>query len=292
MENLKWTLLEPIEKGWSADKKYKAVDRDGRTVLLRISPLKRQESREKLYEILHCLPDTLSISRPLDMGLCEDGIWSTYTWIDGIDAETVIPGLSQEEQYRLGYRAGEILRQIHTAAAPTDLEDWSVRFGRKIDHKLEQYRDCPVQYADGEKIVDFVKENRWVIEGRPQRFQHGDYHIGNMMMENGHLKIIDFDRFDFGDPWEEFSRIVWNVQASPAFAVGQIEGYFENRPPEGFFRAMALYIAVNTLSSLPWSLPFGQEQTEVFMAQERQIMDWYDGFADIVPKWYREHKKR
>ena len=286
------TLLEPIEKGWSADQKYKAVDQTGRTVLLRISPIKRQESRVKLYEMLCRLPDTISMSRPLDMGLCEDGIWSTYTWIDGIDAETVIPGLSQEEQYRLGYRAGEILRQIHTAAAPTDLEDWSVRFGRKIDRKLEQYEACPMHYADGEKIIRFIEENRSWIEGRPQCFQHGDYHIGNMMMENDHLKIIDFDRYDFGDPWEEFSRIVWNVQVSPAFAVGQIDGYFDGRPSEPFFRLLALYIAVNTLSSLPWAMPFGQEQIEVFMTQEKQIMDWYDGFSQIIPKWYSEYKNR
>ena len=31
-------------------------------------------------------------------------------------------------------------------------------------------------------------------EDRPQVFQHGDYHIGNMMIENGKLIIIDFDK--------------------------------------------------------------------------------------------------
>ena len=52
-----------------------------------------------------------------------------------------------------------------------------------------------------------------MLANRPQSFQHGDYHIGNMMIENNKIVIIDFDRYDFGDPWEEFNRIVWCAQA-------------------------------------------------------------------------------
>jgi len=40
------------------------------------------------------------------------------------------------------------------------------------------------------------------------------------MLENDELKIIDFDRCDFGDPGEEFNRIVWSAAASPFFATG------------------------------------------------------------------------
>ena len=42
------------------------------------------------------------------------------------------------------------------------------------------------------------------------------------------LYIIDFDRYDFGNPWEEFNRIVWSVQAAPLFAAGMVNGYFDN----------------------------------------------------------------
>ena len=38
------------------------------------------------------------------------------------------------------------------------------------------------------------------------------------------LGIIDFNRFDYGDPWEEFNRIVWCAQASTEFASGYING--------------------------------------------------------------------
>ena len=292
MEKLRFHRQMPIEKGWSGDRKYKATDENGRAVLLRISPAERKDGRQKLFAQVRRLPEDIPMSRPIEFGLCDEGVYTTWDWIEGEDAEAVVPTLPEKEQYVLGYRAGEILRQIHVLPAPQTLEPWGVRFGRKIDRKLAQYRACPVHYPDGEKIIRFVEEKRRQIAGRPQCFQHGDYHIGNMMLEDGELKIIDFDRYDFGDPWEEFSRIVWCAQAAPAFAVGQIDGYFDGRPPEQFFCLLALYIAVNTVSSLPWAMPFGQEQIDIFMAQEQEIMDWYDGFSQVVPKWYREYKDR
>jgi len=291
MNKLGFVSLKLIEKGWSGDRKFEAVDAGGKTYLLRISPAERAAQRQKLYDFLRALPQEIAMSRPLAFETCSEGVYTLYEWVEGTDAEEEIPTLPAETQYRLGLEAGKTLRQIHTIPAPAELEPWHLRFGRKIDRKLAQYEACSLAYPDGARIVDFIKGNRNRIEGRPQTFQHGDYHIGNMMMTGDRLMVIDFDRFDFGDPWEEYNRIVWCAQAAPAFAAGQIDGYFEEGIPEDFFPLLALYIAVNTLSSLPWAIPFGQEQIDVFMAQEREVMDWYDGFRRVVPRWYSEYHK-
>ncbi|MCP6429213.1 phosphotransferase, partial [Klebsiella pneumoniae] len=80
-----------------------------------------------------------------------------------------------------------------------------------------------------DKILDYIEKTRYLLDTRPQTFQHGDYHIGNMIITNNYeLGIIDFDRLDYGDPWEEFNRIVWCACASSVFAAGRINGYFEN----------------------------------------------------------------
>ena len=42
--------------------------------------------------------------------------------------------------------------------------------------------------------------------------------------EDGKLKILgDFDRYDIGDPWEEFNGIDFLRQICPAFARGQVD---------------------------------------------------------------------
>ena len=58
------------------------------------------------------------------------------------------------------------------------------------------------------------------------------------------LKIIDFDRYDYGDPWEDMKSITWDVQMSPLFASGRIDGYFDGAVQLDFWRLLSLYIAV------------------------------------------------
>ena len=51
---------------------------------------------------------------------------------------------------------------------------------------------------------------------------------------------------------------------------------------------LALYISSNTLSSLPWAIPFGEGEIEVMRNQARNILSWYDGMKNTVPTWYRK----
>jgi isopentenyldiphosphate isomerase len=107
-----------------------------------------------------------------------------------------------------------------------------------------------------------------------------------MMIERGELKIIDFDRYDFGDPWEEFNRIVWSAATSPHFATGQLCGYFGGEPPIEFFKLLAFYISSNTLSSIYWAVPFGSSDLDTMMKQSQDVLRWYDNMRNPIPTWY------
>ena len=187
--------------------------------------------------------------------------------------------------------AGKILLKLHSIPAPESAEDWCVRFNRKIDRKINGYEKCPLKYENGSAFIKFINENRNLLKNRKQTFQHGDYHIGNMMIDdNGNLVIIDFNRFDFGDPWEEFNRIVWCAQKAPYFAKGMVDGYFDHSVPMEFWRLLALYIASNTLSSLYWAIPFGEAEINTMKNQAKDVLDWYDGMKNPIPTWYTDSK--
>jgi aminoglycoside phosphotransferase (APT) family kinase protein len=109
-----------------------------------------------------------------------------------------------------------------------------------------------------------------------------------MIDRNGILTIIDFDRDDFGDPWEEFNRIVWCAQAAPAFASGMVDGYFDGKIPMEFWKLLALYICSNTLGSLPWAIPFGEKEIQVMRKQATEVLGWYNGMKNVVPSWYQK----
>ena len=136
-------------------------------------------------------------------------------------------------------------------------------------------------------FIEYIN-NKWhLLKDRPNTFQHGDYHIGNMMINiNNELVIIYFDRDDYGDPWEEFNRLVWSVQASHEFATGIVDGYFNKKVPEEFWKLLALYMSLNALSSLAWAIPYGEEEVKIMINQLNEILDWYDDIRKYVPKWY------
>lgn len=279
--------IVPILKGWSSDKKYQLTTKDGTKYLLRVSSPGKLEIQSTLFHILQQLAQqNIPICCPVKLGSCREGVYTLYTWVNGRDAEDIIPSLTGQQQYDLGYTAGKILRDIHSIPAPETQENWSSRFNRKVDAKLQKYRECPVHFPGDRFIIEYIENNRALLQNRPQCFQHGDYHIGNMMLEHGRLVIIDFDSFDYGDPWEEFNRIVWCAQCSPHFASGQLDGYFDGRPPEKFFKLLAFYIASNTLSSVPWAIPFGKGEVNTMINQSQDVLAWYSNMQTYVPSWY------
>lgn len=229
----------------------------------------------------------IPMCKPMKIGLCKEGVYVLQSWVDGVDAEENIHHYSKAQQYEFGFQSGKILRDIHTIPAPKTQLDWETRFNAKMDKKIKMYSECPIKFDGAEYIIEYMNTNRNLLKNRPQCFQHGDYHIGNMMIENNKIVIIDFDRYDFGDPWEEFNRIVWAVQTSPDFACGMVDGYFDNNVPELFWKLLKLYIGSNTMSSVPWAIDYSPEQTEIMLNQAKDVLDWYDNYTLTVPKWYK-----
>ena len=279
--------VSPVSAGWSGDEKFCAADGDGRKYFLRITPPEKAERAKKSFELqkkVYALG--VPMCEPIECGECDGGFYTLQSWIDGEDAEKAVPKMPLDGQYALGYESGVILKKIHSIPAPNDAPEWETRFNAKIDRKIKNYELCPVKFDGADKFLDYIAQNRHLLADRPQCFQHGDYHIGNMMIENGKLVIIDFDRYDYGDPWEEFNRIVWCAQASPRFARGEVDGYFDGAVPHEFWRLLALYISSNTLSSVPWAIPFGDGEVKTMINQAHDILGWYDNMTKAVPGWY------
>lgn len=288
MSQIKYITKEPLSKGWSKDKKYCITDESGKRYLLRISDAARHDRKRMEFDRMKEVSALgVPMCQPVEFGDCEEGVYSIQSWIEGFDAEEVMGTLPEEKQYAYGLDAGRILQKIHAIPAPAFLEDWESRFGRKMDGKIKKYGECPIQYEKGQAFMDYISQNRHLLKGRPQTYQHGDYHIGNMMIDrSGKLCIIDFDRYDYGDPWEEFNRIVWCAQKVPVFASGMVDGYFGGDAPLEFWKLLALYISSNTLSSLYWALPFGQKEINTMRSQAEEVLFWYDDMRRPVPSWY------
>ena len=281
-----------INKGGSDDKKYCVTGQNQQKYFLRVSDEETLESKEFEFDMMEKVASLgVPMCKPIKLELCGKEVHSIHEWIAGKDARDTILTYSRKQQYTYGIEAGGILRKIHSIPVTEVLEDWEVFFNRKIDDKISKYKECPVQYVNGQIFIEFLNANRYLLKNRPQVFQHGDYHIGNFMIgEDREIYVIDFDRFDFGDPWEEFNRIVWSAQVSTSFACGMIDGYFDNKVPDLFWKLLAIYILSNLVGALPWAVPYGDKEISTMQNQAKEILAWYDDMNRVVPSWYLDRK--
>ena len=289
-----WESVEQVNKGYSSDQKYKVMTKKGEELLLRIADGSVHKQKLKEYEII-CKYARLGfeMSRPLECGLCDNGTYSymLLTWVQGEDLETAMAQLSREEQYQLGRSAGRILRQIHgIPVAPGDVPAQTKKEKKLL--QLERYEQSSVRIAGDETAVQYVKDNIDKLWLEPPVYLHGDFHPGNLILTpQKTLGVIDFNRWEVGDPYEEFYKLEsFGVEVSVPYCIGQIDAYFQDKVPMQFWETLAVYVAHASLFSIKWAEKFGQEDVDGMVKRCKAAMEHYDGFRRVVPTWYEEKK--
>ncbi len=289
-----WERVEPVSKGWSTDKKYIVKTKAGEKLLLRIADASVYEQKQKEYEII-CKYATLGfeMSKPLGCGLCDNGehTYMLLTWVDGEDLESAMASLTEEEQYELGRSAGRILRQIHSISVAKEDIPAQTKKVKKLT-QLERYEQSDVRIANDETAVQYVKDNMDKLWLEPPVYMHGDFHPGNLILTpEKTLGIIDFNRWEVGDPYEEFYKLEsFGVELSIPYCIGQIDAYFNDEVPMQFWETLAVYVAHASLYSIKWAEKFGQEDIDGMVRRCLAAMEHYDGFTKVVPSWYEEKK--
>ena len=292
-----WLSCDKIAKGWSSDEKYKIVTNNGQALLLRISDVSAYESKKKEFEIVQKYSKLgFPMSSPVDFGICNDGknCYMLLTFVEGVDLEEALPTLSEKEQYLLGREAGKILRQIHSI--PIDKRDipGETKQKKKL-WQLSRYEEAThLRVENDETAIEFVKNNIDLIWKQSPVYQHGDFHPGNLIyMNDGKIGVIDFNRWEVGDPYEEFYKLEsFGTEVSIPYSIGQIDAYFDDDIPNDFWGALAVYCAWAALYSIKWAEQFGQKDIDGMVERCHRAFENYDGFNLIVPKWYNADLKK
>lgn len=291
-ENTEWKMVRKITKGWSADTKYKIITKRGECLLLRLADIDKYDEKKKEFDIISKYSKLgIPMSMPVGFGVCNQNknVYMILTWVEGQDLETVLPKLPVKEQYALGRLAGNILKKIHSIP----VEEKDIPAHTKLDKKLLQlsrYEASNVRVASDEIAVGFVKENIHKIWKEKPVYQHGDFHPGNLIyMENGEIGVIDFNRWEVGDPYEEFYKLEsFARELSVPYCVGQIQAYFDDEIPEDFWSILAVYVAHASLFSIKWAEKFEQKDIDAMVERCMVAFEDYDFFRRTIPVWYTE----
>lgn len=284
---MKFVGKTPITKGWSGERKYRVTDETGKHYLLRETDIAQRKRKEEEFHVMQQLEGLgLSMCRPVKLWWDETAVYALQSWVEGEDLENVLPGLPEHEQYRLGLVAGRQLRIIHSVPAYEGCESWQQSYARKVQRTMERYEKCSLKLQQEPFFLKQVQQGLSLLADRPVMQQHGDFHRGNLMLDRqDRIVVIDFQKFSWGDPWEEFDSITWDVQLSPAFARGRVDGYFEGNPPEEFWQLFSCYVCRGLFNGLAWAVSYGEEQIHFAKQHAENVWKWYSDGQNI-PGWY------
>lgn len=281
--------VSAILKGWSADVKF-MVEGEYDTYLIRVSEIASHDKKKKEFAYMKKTYDKgIHMQKPTALVVKNEAVYTVLTYIRGKDMEDILKELDRLSQYEYGLKSGEILQKIHEVHVEEAIKPWYERYREKTLRNIENFRQCGIEIENSDRAISFLMDNMEILRDRPQVFQHGDYHIGNMICdERKELAIIDFNRMDFGDPYEEFNRLTaFTRRISIPFSIGQIEGYFNSHIPEEFFRYLAFYSISNALGAIPWAIPYGKKDVETMMEITRTILTDFNLMTDCIPVWFK-----
>lgn len=289
-EYYNFSLMKVIDRGRSLDEKYYVETISGEKMMLRLSNIIDYEKKEKEFNIIKCISKLgIKMSQPIGFGICDRGktVYQLLTWCEGQEAKKVLPTLSDSEQYKLGVSAGKALKKIHTIGNCSNSFCWSEIYREKVDCYIQNYFKCEKRYYDEYLILDYIKNNLYLLNNRPICLLHGDFKVSNLIVSlDKEIYVIDFECNQTGDPYCDFVSVIYSAAVSPSFSVGNIHGYFEGEPPKNFWRLVLFYIAVSVLQGLPWALSFGKNELDMEYKMYKNIIEWFDYMKNYVPTWY------
>jgi len=280
--------IAPIEKGFSFEKKFKLTIGQGNYVV-RLAPFKSLVSKTLEFELMSKLCENgVQCNNPIVMFKNEEqeSVCSVFSYLPGFDAEDCIAKIPTEIQYKIGVDAGRDLKRINGLSRETN--DWKKRKWKKHEYCVRRYLDQSYRFKNDKKVMQFIETHYDKSESDRDYQQHDDFHLGNIIInERRYGGVIDFNNCDWGDPLHEFVKLEWITwPVSNTFAHGQIEGYFGKRHiDEVDCNQISVYIAMSILSTIVWTIEFHPHTWENIEPRIQSILDHFDYFESIRPKW-------
>ncbi|MBM7554350.1 aminoglycoside phosphotransferase family protein [Thalassobacillus pellis] len=286
--------LLPVNKGFSSNKKYKVKLQDGTCYFIKIGGIDSAEKKKEEFHFMERFIERgVAVPAPIEVYIIETHAKcvQVFSFIEGTDGEEKLPCLPETYQYEIGVEAGKALAKIHSISLDSPSHTWmDYRYGKyqRYLRALKEVKNIPI---DLNMVNSFIMEHKHLLENRPLVFNHGDFHPSNLMVSDKGLEaVIDFERFDWEDPYHEFYKMaLFSRNVSVPFSVGQIHGYFGGDPPEVFWNYYALYAAMVFSADIVWANRMTPALIEHSFHRLKTILRGHDNFRFYCPKWYSSY---
>ncbi len=292
LKNIKHiTEVNEIKKGYSFDLKYKIKINDTYKLLKVYDKKIKTQVLDKLDKMKILYQNGIKCPNVYQYGEYKDYCFSIVDYIEGHDADEVLPHLDLSKQYQIGFVAGGDLRKINQIDIKQPIID---------EHKTkDQFNQCIKKYHQlnlddklphEEEIIEYVYNNMHLAHKRLKVFAHYDFHARNIIIKDDqYAGIIDFNRCRITDPYNEFNKLeLFSTVISQPFSKGVVDGYFNHQIPDDFWPYRAFTMAKNIFYHILWTYELFPQEKENAYQTIKHVLYQYDNFRRTVPRWYEE----
>lgn len=284
-----WKESEEIVFGWSGERKFKIVDENNKEYLLRLlTPNQYEDQKDgieyliKSSEVCEYVPKIAGQGETAD----KEYFYLLLEYIPGENGMTLIKNYTKKQQYELGYKMGRVIKKLHKLSIPTLKPTEIVKYEQKVKKFYDYFVENRAKYPFLKNTENIIKEFESYIQKRPMVMLHNDFHLGNMIINDKEIYLIDFNRASWGDNIKEFDCLAWTVKYSKQFAIGLLDAYLKNiEYKDEFFKILRGYIAIWQIQMLYFIHDQDEEEQQTVINLVKETETWFKK-DEVVPKWY------
>jgi len=284
-----YLVVEKINSGESSDEKYKLY-KNNKYYLLRIFDARFMNSRYKALENIEMLlKNGISVPKIYSKGLLtEEKGYALLEWIDGTSLEKKITDIETEIQY--GEYAAKELLKMHNINISSQIAIYD-RFIESFSKKIKKVLELEIGKENIMLLRDFVmKHLNTLKELKGNSIIHGDFHPGNIIVDDNKLVFIDMDVCAISHPWMDLTSNACNMEF-PNFYSSVIKNYFQNNIPMEFWEVYNLFGSIYILDYILYTLRIDGKSLVDGEQKLKEFLKFTNYFQSDIPNWFKKDIK-
>lgn len=279
-----YKLVGSISSGASPVLKY-VLKKDNKLYLLRLYNTDFFQSRINAFNNMKLLSQKgIKVPQVMEYSELSHEKYS-YAIIEYIEGTPLDKILTPENEEFYGELVGKRLRDFHKVSTkPINVQD---KYLRSIEKKIKRITDQKTD-INLDELIKYIDQNKQYLEGTTSSIIHGDFHPGNLILSEDDIYFIDLDVCKENHPYSDLSSNADNNEYRKFYS-SLINSYFDNSPPEDFWRIYNLYGIMYLLDYILYSkregipLSIAEEKIEEFLKNNNHF--------STEPTWYKVKRK-
>ena len=278
-----YKIIKKLSLGASSVQKY-IVEKNNKFFMLRIYDIRFMDSRYKAFNNIKTLYNNgISVPKIYDFGELSDNKhgYVVIDWIDGVSLDNLLTNDFLITKYSK-IVADELLK-MHKINTNENINIYD-KFIESFNKKLNKLKDYGIDYTSS-VLERFVLDNSNYLKELDTSIIHGDFHPGNIIVNDDRIWFIDLDMCKKDFAWIDLSTNACNLDY-PKFYTTLINEYFNNKVPDDFWLIYNLYGSLYCLDYILYCSRMNNKTIEDGTKVLKKFLNYSDEFRLLKPKWF------